>query len=223
MYPATVQETLDWLPTYMSRNRLHLLVAYTAFLESYLKEMCLLHLASLGYLDNPESMGDPLRLSPVGKALGAPILKSSTVPDMLRYAENLLGLDLGSHAHRWIHIYRLRCEVAHTGGAASADLSRSLSGFALEASLNQREMLGLSWEELRSFMKSGDEPTAMIDMRASSPAFALAEVEQALREMWAGNIRPRKQQLWHELFLRYGLRVAQKDKISFERKYYGIK
>lgn len=222
MYPATVYETLDWLPTYMSRNRLHLLVVYTAFLESYLKEMCLLHLASQGYMENSTELDKPIKLNPVGKALGAPILRSSTVPDMLRYVESLLKIDLGSHASKWIHIYHLRCEVAHNGGLASADLSRKLSGFPLAHGTQQHEMLGLSWDELRGFMRSGDEMAATIDTRISSYAFTLAEVDQALRQMWASGHKPPRQRLWNALFAQYGLKVKRKDKAVFEHKYYGV-
>ena len=50
MHSQSVRDAIAWLPTFMERNRLHLLVIYTAFLETYLKDITFFYSASLGHL-----------------------------------------------------------------------------------------------------------------------------------------------------------------------------
>lgn len=220
MYPATVEDTLSWLPTYMDRNRLYLLVVYTAFLESYLKEITFFYIASQGYLSNPDSTSEVLKLNSVGKALGAPILEKSTVPNLIKYASNLFDIDFGKNAEDWIKLYQLRCEVAHNGGYATPNLLKQISGMKLKLNPKEYEMLGLTWDELRSSMKSADDIAALIDSKIACYSIQLLETEQVLRELKLLKRLPKQQELWSHIHDNYGLRVKRPHKIRLERMFY---
>ena len=220
MYPATAKETLAWIPTYMDRNRLYLLVVYTAFLESYLKEITFLHLASIGHASNLGTSNETIQLSPIGKALGAPILRSSTVPDMIKYASSLFEVDFGKNAEDWVKLYQLRCEVAHNGGIATPNFLKKTSGFKLAANPKEYEMMGLTWEELRASMKAADEIAATIDIKVASYALCLIETEQALRETKLMNALPKRTELWRYVHDEFGLKIKHKDRPELERKFY---
>src|ERR1041384_5738824 len=107
------------LPVFAERNRLYLLVIYTAFLESYLKEITFSYTSSRGQLLNLSDITQPLKLAPVGEAMASPILKSSTVPAMINYASKYYDIDFGENAVQWNKIYKLRCIAAHNGGVAT--------------------------------------------------------------------------------------------------------
>ena len=220
MYPAQVGETLAWLPTYMDRNRLYLLVIYTAFLESYLKEITFFHLATQGYISNPDASNEVLMLNPVGKSLGNPILDRSTVPAMLRYASNLFNIDFGKNAEDWVRLYQLRCEVAHNGGVATPDFFKRISGMNLKTNPKEYEMLGLTWDELRASMKAADEIAATIDSKIACYSIQLFETEQVLRELNILKRLPKRNILWQFIHEEYGLQVKRKDKLTLERKFY---
>jgi hypothetical protein len=87
LIPEDVATFLDNLDARQGIQRLHALVICAANLETYLKDAALLHLGSQGHAKAPYV------LNKVGAATGQPILKSSTVPDMLAYAEELLPWD----------------------------------------------------------------------------------------------------------------------------------
>jgi len=220
MYPAEVGETLTWLPTYMDRNRLYLLVVYTAFLESYLKEITLFYLAAQGYVSNPDATNDVFRLNPVGKALGAPILERSSVPSMIKYAGNLFEIDFGANADNWVKFYQLRCEVAHSGGVAAPEFLKQISGMNLKANPKEYEMLGLTWDELRTSMRAADDIAAMIDSKLACYSVQVFETEQVLRELNYLKRLPKKNGLWKFIHDEFGLKVKRADKISLERKFY---
>ncbi len=220
MYPATVSETMDWIPTYMNRNRLHLLVVYTAFLESYLKSIAFFYVASLGYIINKDSMNETIKLDPIGKAMGSPIIERSTIPDMLKYASNLFGVDFGKNAADWIKIYQLRCEVAHNGGVATPDFFKKMGGMKMHLDPKEFEMLGLTWEELRMYMKAGDDIAATIDLKISAYTIEVLEVEQVMRELYTLGKLPARNSLWQYLHDNYGLKMRGKDKLEVERRFY---
>lgn len=220
MYPVEVKHTLDWLPTYMDRNRLYLLVVYTAFLESYLKEITFFHIASQGFLQNPNESREPMKLNPVGKALGTPILERSTVPAMIKYASNLFEINFGKNAEDWIKLYQIRCEVAHNGGVATPDFLKQISGLRLATNPKEYEMLGLSWDELRSSMKAADEIAATIDSIVSSYNIKLLEADQTLRELNILKRLPPRKDLWKLMHDEYGIKVKRQDKLNLERKFY---
>jgi len=220
MYPAQVQDTLDWLPTYMDRNRLYLLVVYTAFLESYLKEITLFYLAEQGYVSNPNSNDELLKLNAVGKAIGAPILERSTVPTMINYASGLFEIDFGKNAENWVKIYQLRCEVAHNGGIATPEFFKKISGMNLTLDPKEYEMLGLTWDELRAFMRSADDIAAMIDSKISKYSLQIQEINQVMRELSILKRLPNRNNLWQILHDEYGLKAKRKDKMEIEHRYY---
>lgn len=220
MYPATVEETLSWLDTYMDRNRLYLLVVYTAFLESYLKEIAFFFIATKDYLVQPKVRAELLSLNPIGKAMGAPIIERSSVPNMLKYATSLFGVDLGKNAREWTKIYQLRCEVAHNGGIATPGFLKQISGLDLQVNPKEYEMLGLTWDELRSFMKSADEIAATIDSSVSCSQILALEVEQVVRELFILNRMPRQDQLWRYLYEEYAMKVKKSDQKRLEKLFY---
>lgn len=220
MYPALVKETSSWLPTYMDRSRLYLLVVYSAFLESYLKEITFFYIASQGYLSNPQVPHELMKLTAVGKALGAPIIEKSTIPNMIKYAGHLFDIHFGKNADDWIKIYQIRCEVAHNGGVATPDFLKQISGMKLKLSPNEYEMLGLTWEELRTYMKAGDEIAALIDSKISSYAIQALETEQILRQLKSLKKLPRQNKLWSFVHDEYGLKVKKREKILLERMFY---
>lgn len=220
MYPATIQQTLQWLPNYLERTRLYFLVVYTAFLESYLKEITFIYIASKGYLEYPSGAQNLLKLSPTGKALGAPVLERSTIPAMLKYASSLFNLDFGKDSEDWIRIYRLRCEVAHNGGIATPELLKQISGLKLELAPKENEMLGLTWDELRTFMRAADDMAAVIDSTVSSYPIKLVETEQTLRELAILGQLPQRKNLWSYMHTEFSLRIKRPDKIRLEQIFY---
>lgn len=119
MHSQSVRDAIAWLPTFMERNRLHLLVIYTAFLETYLKDITFFYSASLGHIKNIHDKDIPIKLTKVGEALASPIIRSSTVPEMIKYASELFDINLGRNAVEWNKIYKVRCAAAHNGGIAT--------------------------------------------------------------------------------------------------------
>jgi hypothetical protein len=220
MYPVKVSDTLSSLPDFLDRNRLYLLVVYTAFLESYLKEATFFYLATQGYVANMNNTREELKLNPVGKAIGAPILDKSSVPTMIKYASSLFEIDFGKNAEDWVKFYQVRCEVAHNGGVATPDFFKRISGMSLKTNPKEFDMLGLTWDELRTSMRTADEIAALIDSKIASYSIQLFEVEQVLRELNALKRLPKRNQLWTFVHDEYGLKVKTKDKLLLERKFY---
>src|SRR5574337_1076099 len=67
MHFHSVKETLEWIPVQMERNRLHLLVIYTGFLESYLKEIALVDMVRRGYAENFDDVTKPIKFTKIGE------------------------------------------------------------------------------------------------------------------------------------------------------------
>lgn len=220
MFPAKVQDTLSWLDTYMDRNRLYLLVVYTAFLESYLKDITFYYIAAKGLLEEPTKPAELLRLNPIGKAMGAPILDKSSVPAMLKFAGSLFGVNFGKNVQDWTKIYQLRCEVAHNGGIATPELLKRLNDLNLSGDPYKYEMLGLGWPELRSFMKSADEIAALIDSENTSDVILALEAEQMMREMAILNRLPNRNKLWEHMHNAYSIKLKSAHKKRIEKIFY---
>jgi hypothetical protein len=220
MYPAEVGDTLASLPGYMDRSRLYLLVVYTAFLESYLKEITFFHIATQGYVANFNAANELLKLNPVGKALGAPVLEKSSVPALIKYAGNLFDIDFGKNAEDWVKFYQVRCEVAHNGGIATPEFFKRISGMNLKTNPKEYEMLGLTWDELRTSMRTADEIAATIDSKMACYPIQLFETEQVLRELNIVKQLPKRNRLWEFIHTEYGLKVKRKDKLALENKFY---
>jgi hypothetical protein len=220
MYPYNVTETSEDCKVFMDRNRLYLLVIYTAFLESYLKEITIFYLAASGYIANPDEKSDSIRLNPIGKALGAPILDRSSVPEMIKYAAQLFEIDFGKDADEWSKIYKIRCEVAHNGGVATPNFLKQMSGFAFENDPKASEMFGISWEELRKIMRISDEIAAKIDSKINFNKMSDWEIDQIFRELFVFKKLPPKKEVWHFIFENYGLKTNNHKKMELERRYY---
>jgi len=156
----------------------------------------------------------------VGKAIGAPILERSTVPDMVKYASSLFDIDFGKNAENWVKIYQLRCEVAHNGGVATPEFFRKISGMNLSLNPKEYEMLGITWNELRNFMRDADDIAAMIDSKVACYSLQMKELVQVLRELNILKNLPKRNKLWQVLHDEYGLKAKQKDKIEIERAFY---
>lgn len=216
MYPKTNSEVLTWLDTYMERNRLHILVICCANLEAYLKEVTFAYLASLGHkIEKP--VNELLTLTETGKALGAPILASSTLPDMVKYAKHLWSVDFGTNETILNTAYKLRCTTAHNGGMIMPKTAKEIP------TLQNKEfdMLGLDWEELRKTMKAADDIAATIDHKISNYQIRLIETEQILRFTYSKNKLPNQKNIWH--FLHNGFHlfpIRRQDKNELISKFY---
>lgn len=221
MHFQKVSETLAWLPTYMERNRLHLLVIYTAFLETYLKEITFYHTASIGHISNINDIANPLKLTAVGAAMAQPIIRSSTVPDMIKYASEYYNIDFGVAAREWIKIYKVRCAAAHNGGIATPKFLKEISGQPLALRPQEYENIGLTWDELRTAMRHGDDIAAMIDFKVSSYEIKICETEDTLRELKAKKKLPPQKGLWELLYNEYRLfPIKRENKLNFLSKFY---
>ncbi|WP_160715356.1 hypothetical protein [Chitinophaga solisilvae] len=222
MHPQKVSETQTWLPTFMERNRLHILVIYTAFLETYLKEITFYHIASLGHITNNSETEAPLKLKPVGEAIATPILKSSTVPDMIKYASELYEIDFGVNATEWIKLYKIRCAAAHNGGIATPKFLKAISGQPLSLRPTEYENIGLTWDELRTAMKYGDKIASLIDSKVSNNDVRYLETEQILRELASSKKLPDNKIIWQYFHEKYAIMLNKSEKRKVLRKFYGI-
>lgn len=221
MYSQEVQDTISWIPKYMERNRLHLLAIYTAFLETYLKEITFYHCASLGYIANANEKKDPLKLNTVGTAITAPIIKSSTVPEMIKYAGEYYGVDFGINATAWVKIYKVRCAAVHNGGIATPGFLKAINGHPLSLNPKTYENIGLTWDELRTFMRYADEISATIDYKVSNYNIKLIEIEEVLRELKSKKTLPAKSKLWEHLSNEYSfIGVKRENKVQLVKKFY---
>ncbi len=222
MHSQKVSETIKWLPVFMERNRLHCLVMYTAFLETYLKEITFYYIAAAGNVENASETTTPIKLNPVGQALGAPILKSSTVPDMIKYASQLYGIDFGNRTTAWIRFYKIRCAAAHNGGIATPKFLEGISDQPLSLKPSEYDHIGLTWDELRTSMRYGDEIVSMIDAKVSSHNISMIETDQVLRELKSRKKLPKPNEVWTYLHETFAIMVTKPHKREFLKKYYGI-
>lgn len=221
MHFHTVKETTEWLPLQMSRSRLHLLVVYTGFLESYLKEVMFLDIVRKGHAKNIEDIAQPLRLTKVGDALSGPVLKRSTIPEMIEFASEYFDVDFGEAGKEWKKIYKLRCIAAHNGGFATPKFLKEYSGLPLSLNPKEYDAIGLTWDELRTAMRCGDDIAAMIDYRLPAYETRIVEADLILRELKSLKKLPPKAKIWQHLYNEYSLfPVRKKDKLHLEQKYY---
>lgn len=221
MYTENIADTLFWLPNYMGRNRLHLLVIYTAFLETYLKEITFYYIASMGYISNKDEKEKPIKLTKVGEAYSSPIIKSSTVPEMIKYASELFDINFGKNAAEWNKIYKVRCVAAHNGGIATSKFLQEISGMPLDLNPQENDHIGLTWDELRTAMRYADEIAALIDSKISNPEIRILEAEQVMRELKRKNALPARNKIWQILHDRYSFFPIKKaEKSYFLNKFY---
>lgn len=214
MLPLTNAQLLTWLPTALGRARLHLLLGCSALLESYLKDATFLHLAALGHVDGH------MTLSPVGAAMGRPILERDSLPEPLKYAEALFGTAYGPHLEVWQRSYKLRCTLAHTGGVVTARTKRDIPD--LKANLG--EVLDLSWKDLKAALDSADQIATITDKKVATYPVRIIEVRRELSDLRDAKALPKRPQLWQVLHSRCGVQgITRKDKERLEREYYARK
>ncbi len=216
MHPKKVSETIDWLPKYLERARLHILIVTSASLEAYLHDITFNFLAAKGYLKHSSSNTELLTLNEIGDALGNPILGKSSIPEPLKFAEKLFNIDYGNNRTIWTKSYKLRCVAAHNGGMVMPKTLQQIPDLAIP----EFEMIGLDWDELRKSMNAADEIVAMTDYHISSYEITSIEVEQTLRILKKKGKLPPQQKLWTFMFDEFSLMVRKKDKIRLEKLMY---
>lgn len=216
MFPRSVSETRDWLPVYIERTRLHLLVLTAASLEAYLHEATFVHLAAAGYVKRPTTLVEPLKLNDLGEALGKPILGKASLPEPLKYAEQLFALDYGDHRAVWTKAYKLRCVAAHTGGMVSSKHLKDIP----DLDLDEYDMIGLEWNELREAMKAADHIASQTDYAIASDESRLIEAEQTMRIMKAKGELPKKRKLWQTMHDKFAVQVNKAGKQWLEELFY---
>jgi hypothetical protein len=210
MLPLSIDEMSLWIPDYLNRVRLHLLVVASANLEAYLKNATTIHLCAKGY---SESIG---KLNDVGKALGAPILDKNTLPDPLKYAQSLFAVNLGTHLANWQEAYKFRSAMAHNGGYVTPRTLREIP--SLKQPLNTP--IQLSWNALKEYLSSADEIASLIDMKIATTEVQAIEAEIELTELKEAGHLPNRKGVWGVLHKQFGLIVPKKYKEPMERRIY---
>ena len=210
MHPQTIEETLSWLNTYMDRSRLHILVVCSANLEAYLKEITRLFLLSSGHR---KSSTEPFTLNSIGKALGAQILEKSSLPEPLKYAQDLFSLSLKNELPLWNTAYKLRCAAAHNGGVVDEKTKRELANLNLTIG----DQISLDWEDLKSYLKCAHDIAKKIDSKLQSYEIKILESEKILNEGKITKKLPNRKSIWtylHENFSINGIRNCDKEDIE---------
>lgn len=192
-----------WLINYDNVIRNSILVLCTGNLEHYLKRAILVHLLSLGHSTKPGAF----KLSEVGQAIGAPVLKKSTIPAQLKYIQSLLGLDFRKHISVWEKAYKERCTLAHQAGTISSTNQEDI--------LFYDEDVQTDWPALRQVLDSTNQIVSLIDQKISTAALRLLELEFELAILKSAKKLPSKKDLW--TFVHAELRCANVDKPTKQR------
>jgi hypothetical protein len=210
MFPETCAEFLDRLEERAGVGRLHLLVIASANLESYLQDAARLYAGALGH------GGRAFRLDAVGEALAAPVLRSSAMPEMLKYLERLLGLSFGAHLERWREGYKLRCAAAHTGGVVTTRTRRELPQLKLVVG----ERITLRWEELKGLLGAADDMATSIDRTIATPALRALEARWILEELKDDGALPPRARVWRALAEGYRITLPKPNRATVEAEVY---
>lgn len=192
MFHYTVEETQEWLSEYLNRARLHLLVICSANLEAYIQDITEIHLIALGYKI------DLITLDEIGKAIGSPILKKASLPEPLKYAQELYKVNYGIHLNKWKRAYKIRCATVHDGGVVTPKAKKDIAGLGL--ALNK--MMGLSWKELKSLLESAEQIATITDKAISRYEVLKTEAAKLLFDLKQHNElhSVAKKDLWSFLF-----------------------
>lgn len=211
MLPLSVREMRTWMDDYVARSRLHLLLVCAANLEYYLHEVTVLHLLSMGYRKKDGT------LSAVGDALGKPIIGRASLPEPLKYAEEFFGVSYGTHRTTWDRSYKLRCAVAHSGGAVSLRTIRELPDLKVDL----HDILGMSWNDLRESLNAADQIATVTDQKVSTPALRTEEAHFELRLMKKSGTLPPRAKVWEHLSNAFSIRrISRPDKALIEKDIY---
>jgi hypothetical protein len=184
MLPLTRDEMDVWLGQYENEVRNAALVLCSGALEAYLKRAGLLHLLASGYASPTERF----KLSEVGHALGAPVVKRSTVPGQLKYVQGLLGVNFNKHLAVWDKAYKERCTLAHQAGVISDTNQEDI--------LSYDENIQTSWPALRQTLNSTNQIAAIIDQKIGTAPLLLLELEFELAILKKAGKLPARKDLW---------------------------
>lgn len=152
----TIEESETIFPEYMVRLRVFSLLGAAANLEAYLKEIMLSHLLSKGFGELPE------KLSTAGKALSAPILDSNSLMSQLKFARDYFDVDITREFSKWDIYYKIRSNMAHAGGFATARTLRELPNHGLIVG----DLVEVTWEDLKEALRAVFDMADKIDRKA---------------------------------------------------------
>ncbi|WP_143096970.1 hypothetical protein [Myxococcus fulvus] len=210
-FSETVQQVQSALEERAGVERLHLLVIGTANLEAYLQDATRLYVAALGH----DAGGG--QLTPVGAALARPIVRSSTVPDMVSYLQELLKINVSKHLDRWKVAYKLRNAAAHNGGIATARVLRDIP----TVKVPRNQSITLSWKELMGYLESADAIAEEADKAISLlSGVHLIEAVWLIEEWKSSSVLPLKKDLWRDLHRLGFPKFSKARKSEIEAKFY---
>lgn len=198
-------EMTTWLVDYENVIRNSILVLCSGNIEHYLKRSILVFLLNEGH----KAPGQEFKLNEVGQAIGAPILKKSTIPHQLKYAEALLGIDFRKHLSVWEKAYKERCTLAHQAGIISNTNNEDLQLYD--------EDVQTDWPSLLQVLDSTTQIVSIIDQRISTKELRLLELEFELTILKAAKKLPPKNKLWtyvHSELRCANTAVAEKRRIE---------
>jgi hypothetical protein len=190
--------------------RLYLLVMCSANLEAYLQDVIRLHVGAQGH-----AIG-PMKLTKVGDAIAKPVIRSSTIPDMLDYIESLVGVDFGKHRENWQKAYRLRCAAAHNGGFVDGQIKKKIPDIGFD----EGQSIKLDWDQLITYLSSADEIAAFVDSKVSTKELRELELEWRLHEIKSQGKLPSRKDLWAFVHAAFGESVPSKAKARIELNLY---
>jgi len=190
-------------------ERLHLLVISSANLESYLQDSIRLHVANQGHHTEK-----PRKLTPVGDAIARPVVNRSTIPAMLTFIEELLGIKFGIHLARWKDAYRLRCAAAHNGGVVTSEVRNLCPGQTIGDNIT------LDWKRLWDYLASADDIASLIDRTISTDSLRTLELLWFFQEMQQTKTLPARKPAW-SLAHKLGFTISRNGKRTINRKIFG--
>jgi hypothetical protein len=196
MLPETVHELVEHrLEERCGIERVHLLAICSANLETYLQEVIRLYVAGLGHV---KGIG---KLTAVGDALARPVSNSSTVPNMISYLQELLGLDLSHELGLWRTAYKLRCAAVHNGGFVTPRVLKEVPDIGLAIG----ERLTVDWDTLRDFLNAADQVASKLDRMIATDEVRAIEVEWLLKDLKGVEGLPSPPRVWQMLSQRWGI------------------
>lgn len=209
MMPLTKDEMIAWLPNYEYAIRNAILLLCSGNLELYLKRAVRLHLLSTGYATAAKRFD----LTEVGTAIGAPVLKKSTIHIQLKYIQNLLGVDFSKHLTVWERAYKERCNLAHQAGVVSHADSDDIAYYG--------ENIQTDWPALRQLLDSTNQIVGIIDQKIANSKMRTLELELELELLKKANKLPAKSDLWTYAHKNLGCTpLAREEKVRIERGLY---
>jgi hypothetical protein len=209
MMPLTKEEMIDWLPSYEYSIRNAILLLCSGNLELYLKRSIRFHLITQGYEDPSKQF----KLTSVGEALGAPVLRKSTIHLQLKYIETLLNVDFSKHLNVWEKAYKERCNLAHQAGVVSHADDEDIEYYG--------ENIQTDWIALRQLLDSTNQIVGIIDQKVASVELRMLELEFELGLLKKAKKLPKKGDLWTYTHKSLGCdNPAREEKERIERILY---